>query len=183
MHVATALRATYIFSALTLMVSQADTTLFAWHPIFMTAGFLAFMVEGVLTALDFRAREGMPRVRAIQKHATLQMAASACILLGFTAIVANKVPWTGPLAMRGTCLAWQLLIVHRAFSAMLLILQCSSDRIVCNAGALVYTGHYLAMQLFLVLCSNSSLGLLPLWLAGGHAALLRLSWLVWYSAA
>eukprot|EP00891_Asterochloris_glomerata_P007354 jgi/Astpho2/7354/gw1.00114.143.1_t len=73
------------------MVSQADTTLFAWHPIFMTAGFLAFMVEGVLTALDFRAREGMPRVRAIQKHATLQMAASACILLGFTAIVANKV--------------------------------------------------------------------------------------------
>ena len=112
MHVATALRATYIFAALTLMVSQADSTLFAWHPIFMTAGFLAFMVEGVLTALDFRAREGTPRVRAIQKHATLQMAASACILLGFTAIVANKVPWTGSLAMRGACRARQLLMVQ-----------------------------------------------------------------------
>ena len=121
MHVATALRATYIFSALTLMVSQADTTLFAWHPIFMTAGFLAFMVEGVLTALDFRAREGTPRVRAIQKHATLQMAASACILLGFTVIVANKVPWTAPAAMRGACEA-------AAHCAVLVIVQCASHR-------------------------------------------------------
>ena len=128
MHVATALRATYIFSALTLMVSQANTTLFAWHPIFMTAGFLAFMVEGVLTALDFRAREGTPRVRAIQKHATLQMAASACILLGFTAIVANKVPWTRPLAMRGACLTRQLLMVQCGASAMPLIVQCALHR-------------------------------------------------------
>ena len=157
MHVATALRATYIFSALTLMVSQANTTLFAWHPIFMTAGFLAFMVEGVLTALEFRTQEGTPRVRAIQKHATLQIAASACILLGFTAIVANKVPWTAPLTMR------ELLPGKSAARfAMLVMAQCCFS---WTAGALVRISHCLAMQLFLTPCGNSRLGLLPPWLA------------------
>ena len=68
-----------------------DRTLFAWHPTFMTLGFLGFMTLGVVRSITFRPVDGRPRVKAIQVHALLQVGAVACITLGLAAIIQNKV--------------------------------------------------------------------------------------------
>ena len=43
-------------------------SLFSWHPALMSLGYLAFMAEGVLTAIKFRPREGSSRLRAVFTH-------------------------------------------------------------------------------------------------------------------
>lgn len=82
-------------SAVTLVVSIAadlfSTTLFALHPIFISAGFLGFMSEGVLLAHSFRLVDGPDRVKAIWRHALTQLAACVSIAVGFGAIYLNKV--------------------------------------------------------------------------------------------
>lgn len=77
--------------SLTLSFAQFDNSLFAWHPIFMSLGYILFMTEGVLSALSFRSLEGgAERVQAIQGHALLQLRAVVCICLGFGVIFRNK---------------------------------------------------------------------------------------------
>ncbi|KAK9861801.1 hypothetical protein WJX84_007059 [Apatococcus fuscideae] len=66
-------------------------TLFSWHPTLMSLGYLSFMVEGVLTAIKFRPREGSSRVRAIFAHIFWQILAIICVAGGFLAIYENKV--------------------------------------------------------------------------------------------
>ena len=66
-------------------------SLFSWHPTLMSLGYLAFMAEGVLTAIKFRPREGSSRIRAICTHVFWQLLALICIAGGFIAIYENKV--------------------------------------------------------------------------------------------
>lgn len=68
-----------------------DSSLFAWHPTFMTLGFLGFMTLGVVRSITFRKLDGSPRVKAIQIHALFQASAVLCITLGLAAVVTNKV--------------------------------------------------------------------------------------------
>lgn len=68
-----------------------DNTLFAWHPVFMSIGYILFMAEGLISAVAFRNVEGQDRVKAIQSHALLQLRAVVCIILGFVVIYRNKV--------------------------------------------------------------------------------------------
>lgn len=76
---------------LSVLVDQYNGTLFCWHPMLMTVGFLGCMAEGVLLAIDFRPLEGHRRVRAIQTHALVQLASAASIAVAFWAIWQNKV--------------------------------------------------------------------------------------------
>lgn len=76
---------------ITFWVLVLDSTLFAWHPTFMTLGFLGFMTLGIVRSITFRPLDGRPRVKAIQVHALLQIGAVACISLGLAAIIQNKV--------------------------------------------------------------------------------------------
>jgi hypothetical protein len=69
--------------------------LFAWHPVFMTVGFLGFMCEGILAAYRFRGTEGAARVAAIENHLWIQVASTVCIALGFYSIYRNKVGGVG----------------------------------------------------------------------------------------
>ena len=88
----TAVHAVVALTVLSLVVMQYNGTLFSWHPVLMSVGFLGLMSEGVLTALKFRRLEGQHRVAAIQMHLYIQAAASVAVTLGFVAIARNKVP-------------------------------------------------------------------------------------------
>ena len=84
--------------------------LFAWHPLFMTLGFLGFMTEGILTAVRFRPNEGMARVVAISNHGLIQAGSAGCVGIGFYAIFRSKarcwvlgvagMGWAGQPALR-----------------------------------------------------------------------------------
>lgn len=76
---------------LVMLPAVYQGTLFAWHPLLLTLGFLGFMTEGIMAAVRFRPNEGISRVQAITNHALIQGAAAACVTLGFYAIVHNKV--------------------------------------------------------------------------------------------
>lgn len=68
-----------------------DVSLFAWHPFFMSCGFLCFMTMGVVRSVTFRPLEGTARTKAIEIHAFLQILALSCTFAGLAAITANKV--------------------------------------------------------------------------------------------
>ena len=68
-----------------------DVSLFAWHPFFMSLGFLSFLTMGVVRSVTFRPLEGTARTKAIQVHALLQILALSCAFAGLAAIVQNKV--------------------------------------------------------------------------------------------
>ncbi|KAI3436714.1 hypothetical protein D9Q98_006129 [Chlorella vulgaris] len=76
--------------AMAMLPAAYQGTLFAWHPLMFSLGFLGFMTEGIMAAVRFRPNEGVARVAAITNHALIQLAATACISLGFYAIYHNK---------------------------------------------------------------------------------------------
>lgn len=82
---------TIIATVGTLAIALYNGTLFAWHPILMSIGFLGAMGEGAITALKFRAVEGPPRASAIMQHFWMQLLAVAAVSGGFWAIYQNKV--------------------------------------------------------------------------------------------
>jgi cytochrome b-561 domain-containing protein 2 len=84
-----------ILTSLSIAFTVFDGSLFAWHPLCMSIGYLLFMAEGLMSALGFRALDGPDRVAGIQSHALLQMRASLAIAIGFGVIFKNKV---GPRA-------------------------------------------------------------------------------------
>ena len=76
---------------LSFCIYVLDGSLFAWHPVFMSLGFVTFMTMGVVRSVTFRALEGNARVKAIQVHAVLQLFALSCMFAGLAAVVQNKV--------------------------------------------------------------------------------------------
>lgn len=80
-----------ILTSLSIAFSVFDGTLFAWHPLFMSIGYLLFMAEGLMSALGFRMLDGPDRVAGINGHALLQIRATLAIILGFGVIYKNKV--------------------------------------------------------------------------------------------
>jgi cytochrome b-561 domain-containing protein 2 len=65
-------------------------TLFAWHPIFMSIGYLGFMCEGIAVALRARDVDGNARVSRLMSHMWVQLSSIFCASLGFAAIYVNK---------------------------------------------------------------------------------------------
>lgn len=77
--------------AFTVPTVLFDGSLFAWHPLGMTLGYLFFMASGVLSAIRFRSiPPSEERVEAITKHLLLQGCAILFVLGGFFAIYTNK---------------------------------------------------------------------------------------------
>jgi len=68
-----------------------DGSLFAWHPTFMSVGFLGLMTLGIVRSITFRKSDGKARVKAIQIHGFIQVVASSCMFAGLGCIVLNKV--------------------------------------------------------------------------------------------
>ena len=68
-----------------------DGSLFAWHPTFMSVGFLGLMMLGIVRSITFRKLDGKARVKAIQIHGFIQALASSCMFAGLGCIVQNKV--------------------------------------------------------------------------------------------
>eukprot|EP01024_Parvocaulis_polyphysoides_P059797 TRINITY_DN6483_c0_g1_i1.p1 TRINITY_DN6483_c0_g1~~TRINITY_DN6483_c0_g1_i1.p1 ORF type:complete len:219 (+),score=22.40 TRINITY_DN6483_c0_g1_i1:401-1057(+) len=79
-----------ILFSVSLIVSVANKTLFSWHPIFMTLGYVLFMTEGVISGIKFRRLDGKERVAAIYTHMMWQISAVASILIAFGVIYYNK---------------------------------------------------------------------------------------------
>ncbi|KAG1681103.1 hypothetical protein FOA52_015544 [Chlamydomonas sp. UWO 241] len=77
--------------ALSIAFLLFDSSLFSWHPLFMSIGYVLFMTEGLLAAIMFRHLDGPERVAAIQSHAIMQIRALVCIVIGFVVIYQNKV--------------------------------------------------------------------------------------------
>ncbi|GLI61584.1 hypothetical protein VaNZ11_004000 [Volvox africanus] len=77
--------------ALSIAFILFDNTLFAWHPAFMSIGYVVFMTEGLIAAIHFRQIDGHERVKAIWSHALLQLRAVICIVIGFGVIYRNKI--------------------------------------------------------------------------------------------
>lgn len=88
------LHASVVLVSLSIGLSCWSSSLFGWHPLFMSLGFLLFMSEGLISAVMFRHIDGPDRVRAIQSHALLQLRAVICIAIGFGVIYRNKVSGT-----------------------------------------------------------------------------------------
>mmetsp|Transcript_10876 Transcript_10876/g.19810 ORF Transcript_10876/g.19810 Transcript_10876/m.19810 type:complete len:234 (+) Transcript_10876:139-840(+) len=76
---------------LSMCLLMFKNSLFSWHPICMSIGYILFMTEGVLGALLFRQLEGLERVKAIQAHAYMQLRAIVFIFAGATVIIYNKI--------------------------------------------------------------------------------------------
>ena len=72
-------------------ISVFDQSLFSWHPVFMSLGFLSFMTMAVVRSVTFRLLDGKARTKAIQIHAMLQVVALGCTFAGLAAIALNKV--------------------------------------------------------------------------------------------
>lgn len=85
------IHAAAILISLSIAFALFDNTLFAWHPLFMSVGYLLFMTEGLMSAVVFRHMDGADRVRAIWAHALMQCRAVICIIIGFIVIYQNKV--------------------------------------------------------------------------------------------
>lgn len=58
----TVLHCSVVVVALSLACCVFDGSLFAWHPVLMSVGYLIFMGEGVLSAVLFRTLDGPERV-------------------------------------------------------------------------------------------------------------------------
>ncbi|KAL6748955.1 cytochrome b-561-like protein [Haematococcus lacustris] len=86
-----ALHVSVVLMVLSLCLSLFDNSLFCWHPVLMSAGYLLFMSEGIIAAIMFRHIDGHDRVHAIWGHAWLQLRSVLCIAAGFAAIYRNKV--------------------------------------------------------------------------------------------
>ncbi len=80
-----------IVTSLSIAFTVFDGTLFAWHPLFLSIGYLLFMAEGLMSALGFRMLDGPDRMAGIQGHVLLQIRAMLAIALGFGVIYKNKV--------------------------------------------------------------------------------------------
>ena len=78
---------------LTFCIYVLDGSLFAWHPVLMSVGFLSLTSLGVVRSITFRTLEGKARVKAIQIHAFLQICALSCMFAGLATIVQNKVSY------------------------------------------------------------------------------------------
>lgn len=90
-RLSTVLHVSVVIVAVSLCFCLFDGSLFSWHPVFMSLGYIIFMSEGLLAAIMFRSIDGAERVSAIQSHALLQLRAVLCICLGFGVIYRNKV--------------------------------------------------------------------------------------------
>lgn len=66
-------------------------SLFSYHPLFMMVSYLLIMSEGIMTSVGFRGSDGEERISGIRNHMRVQIVAVVCAVVGFTAIVANKV--------------------------------------------------------------------------------------------
>ena len=73
-----------------------DQSLFAWHPVLMSTGFLLMMAEGVMMARR-QAAPGYAETHSEAErdedtllHVALQVCAVLCVLLGFVAIYSNQ---------------------------------------------------------------------------------------------
>ncbi|PNW82466.1 hypothetical protein CHLRE_06g280100v5 [Chlamydomonas reinhardtii] len=86
-----ALHASVALVALSIAFVLFDNSLFAWHPAFMSIGYIVFMTEGLIAAIHFRHIDGPDRVKAIWSHALLQIRALVCVLIGFGVIYRNKI--------------------------------------------------------------------------------------------
>eukprot|EP00798_Chlamydomonas_sp_ICE-L_P026603 gene26603-18374_t len=60
-HLSMMLHASAVIMALSIAFLLFDGTLFAWHPLFMSVGYLLFMAEGLLSAVMFRHMDGPER--------------------------------------------------------------------------------------------------------------------------
>lgn len=78
------------FVVVSVLPSAYSGTLFAWHPIFMSIGYLIFMCEGISIAYRVRDLDGNSRVGLLTKHLWTQVASIMCVSLGFAAIYVNK---------------------------------------------------------------------------------------------
>lgn len=77
--------------SLSIAFSLFDSSLFSWHPLFMSLGFILFMTEGVMSAVTLRGiPPGHQRVLAIQSHALMQLRSLVCVIIGFAVIYRNK---------------------------------------------------------------------------------------------
>jgi len=74
-----------------MLPSAYARELFAWHPIFMTLGYIGFMCEGVIVFFKSRAIEGVTRAGVLTNHMWLQLTSAIMVGIGFAAIYVNKV--------------------------------------------------------------------------------------------
>lgn len=74
----------------TIVYKLNDGSLFSWHPMLMSVGFLALMAQGIMRAIDFRRVTGEARTSRIFTHSALQNLGIVCSLGGFAAIYMNK---------------------------------------------------------------------------------------------
>jgi hypothetical protein len=74
-----------------MLPSAYARELFAWHPIFMTLGYIGFMCEGIIVSFKSRAIEGVTRAGVLTNHMWLQLTSAIMVGIGFAAIYVNKV--------------------------------------------------------------------------------------------
>lgn len=78
-------------TVVTMAATQLDGTLFRYHPVTMSLGFVLMMTEAILGAIKFRNHSGEERVRRITAHMLMNFAGVASIIVGFATIYVNKV--------------------------------------------------------------------------------------------
>jgi hypothetical protein len=109
-HVLSALACLYLLSA--VLATTRALNLFAFHPIFMSVGVLAFMTEGFLvyrngalvsTFADIMAGSAKSQARSI--HMVLQVSGSVFIFMGLVFICSNKMR-LGKSLVPATLHAW-----------------------------------------------------------------------------
>ena len=112
-----------------------DGSLFAWHPTFMSVGFLGLMTLGIVRSITFRKLDGKARVKAIQIHGFIQALASSCMFAGLGCIVQNKVAriCLSPVPASGTVVTSLLILakimmIHVAGAAQ----QTAFDKRACK---------------------------------------------------
>jgi hypothetical protein len=132
---------------LSTIMDQFNGTLFSWHPILMTVGFVGLMAEGIILAINFRHLEGPRRVSAIQTHALVQLAAASSVLVAFWAIWKNKVrlawpPWIARCLFSMKCMMHALTGFRLGNYDMFIILWLTIERsnVWCFPNILPLTG-------------------------------------------
>lgn len=66
-------------------------TLFSWHPVFISIGYLGFFGQGVLTSFAVREQEGDERSRLLTAHALWQLGGVSFVSLGAWATWVSRV--------------------------------------------------------------------------------------------
>ena len=89
------LHATVVLEALSIAFLVFDASLFSWHLVMMSIGYIIFMAEGLVASVMFRHLDGMQRVSAIWSHTVMQLRAVLAIAVGFGVIYRNKVCLAG----------------------------------------------------------------------------------------